>query len=249
MCVYCQDLPSIGETLTGNSFVKNFGGKGANQAVTAVRLGVCVAMCGMVGKDTFGDSYREHLLSEGCNIEHILHTGDAATGVASITVDSKGQNTIVVVPGANLLLTESHIQNFRSVLEISRILLCQNEISLTSTIQALRIARECGCCTIFNPAPASSECVIALPYADIVCPNETELALLTGMPTSSDTDVIKAAAKLMERSDGGCRAVIVSLGERGACVVTLQSASFVPAPKVSAVDTVGAGDCFLGLLL
>lgn len=240
----------MGQTISGSAFSQNFGGKGANQAVMASRLGVATSMCGMAGKDSFGDGYREQLRREGCNVDHFLQTSERGTGVASITVDSRGQNTIVIVPGANLELSEQHVSSFAPVLQSTCILICQNEINLASTVAALKLGRESGCCTIFNPAPASQECVSALPFADIVCPNETELALLTSMPTDTDAQVIQAATVLMERSGGGCRVVIVSLGARGACVVSQHySASFIPAPVVNAIDTVGAGDCFLGMLI
>lgn len=246
LVVYCDALPQVGQTIHGSSFSQNFGGKGANQAVMAARLGLASSMCGMVGADGFGDGYREQLQREGCSTEHLLRSADRSTGIAHIAVDSSGQNTIVIVPGANEGLSEEDVRGFRPVLEQSAVLLCQNEIKLASTVEALKLGRECQCVTIFNPAPASAECVQALPFADIVCPNETELALLTSLPTESDAEVLRAAAALMERSNGGCRAVVVSLGSRGACVVTAATAAFVPAPAAAAVDTVGAGDCFLG---
>lgn len=213
----------------------------------ATRLGVSTSMCGMVGNDTFGDGYREQLHREGCNIDHFLQCSTSSTGIAHIAVDSKGQNTIIIVPGANAMMSEQDITGFRTVLENTSVVLCQNEIKLSCTIEALKIARECQCVTIFNPAPASAGCIAALAYADIVCPNETELALLTSLPTDTDAEVIKAAAALMELSNGGCRTVIVSLGARGACVVTPITGLFVAAPAVSAIDSVGAGDCFLGI--
>jgi ribokinase len=253
LVVYCIELPKVGQTITGTSFSKNFGGKGANQAVMATRLGVKTTMCGMVGRDTFGDDYKEQLRKEGCGVEHFLQTAEDSTGIASIAVDNKGQNTIVIVSGANLAISDEDISSFRPVLETSCIVLCQNEIKLTRTIEALQLAKGYGCLTIFNPAPASLDCVDALPYADIVCPNETELALLTALPTETDAEVIQAANALMENSrkaeeGAGCSLVIVSLGARGACVVSALSAAFVPAPVVEAIDTVGAGDCFLGSL-
>lgn len=235
--------------MTGSSFSQNFGGKGANQAVMAARLGVRTAMCGMVGADGFGDGYRAQLQRESCNVDHLNQCSDRSTGIAQIAVDSKGQNTIVIVPGANEGLSEADIFNFQSVLQSAAVLLCQNEINLSCTIEALKLGRAGKCVTIFNPAPASLDCVAALPYADIVCPNETELALLTSLPTETDSQVITAAAALMERGGGGCGIVIVSLGARGACVMSdNKTASFVSAPVVSAIDSVGAGDCFLGAL-
>lgn len=239
----------MGQTITGSSFSKNFGGKGANQAVMAARLGVATTMCGMVGQDAFGDGYIEQLRREGCDTEHFLQCATESTGIAHITVDGAGQNTIVIVPGANLTLSEAHVESIRPVLQSSCVAICQNEISLSSTIAALKLARECQVVTIFNPAPANMACTEALPHADIVCPNETELSLLTSLPTETDAQVVTAAAALMELSGGACKTVIVSLGARGACVVTPTTASFVPAPVVKAVDTVGAGDCFLGRIL
>ena len=225
--------------------MKHYGGKGANQAVAAARLERKVILCGMIGNDTFGHDYKRQLQLEGCGVDNILQCSQH-TGIASITVESSsGANTIVVTPGANFELREDQIAGFRAAIQKSNMLICQNELRIDRTIQALKIGREVGCLTIFNPAPAHIDCFGAIPFSDIICPNEVELSLLTSLPVSSHEEIMLAATTLQTQQ--GARTVVITLGSRGACVLTEQGEFHsIPAPHVTSVDTVGAGDCFIG---
>lgn len=229
----------------GDSFTKSYGGKGANQAVAIARLGMTVRLCCMMGDDSFGISYKEHLRAEGCDTDNIL-TCSTSTGTALIAVENSGTNSIVVVPGANFALTEMDISKFQGTFEMTKIMICQNEIKFQSTILALKLGKHAGCTTIFNPSPVTDDCITAIPFADILCPNEVELEMLTGCSVQTDAKIREAVDIL--RHMGG-RIIVVTLGERGACVSDAEGEiTFISAPVVHVVDTVGAGDCFLGAL-
>lgn len=237
--------------MIGSSFERHFGGKGANQAVMACRLGGRAAMAGMLGSDAFAADYRAQMQAEGCDISAIgTAPGEASSsGVACITVDGAGRNTIVVVPGANAALAVADVDSRRDLFGGAAVLLCQNEVNIDVTIRALDLAAAAGCLTVFNPAPASAACAAAARHCHVLCPNEVELASLTGLPAESDDQVQTAAFKLLEESPN-LLAVVVTLGGRGVCVVQrgegAHGVTFTAAPKVDVVDTVGAGDCFIG---
>lgn len=252
---YAERIPVLGETILGSQFEKNFGGKGANQAYMSNNLGVSVAMCCSIGSDAFGLDYVNFLKSRSMTMVCIEDGG--STGIASITVDHAGHNSIVIIPGANLSLTSSTIESlaFESVISSCKLLLCQNEITYEATEAALRMAKQKNIRSVLNPAPANENLKNLIPLVDILCPNETELSTLTGMPTDTMKEVEDAATKLLQL---GCSTVIVTLGERGCCVAVSEPANaaqpysilFVPLPdactSVKVVDTVGAGDCFIG---
>ena len=270
-------LPLPGQTVKGTLFEKNYGGKGANQAVAAARLGCSVALCGKVGPDAFGSEYLEHLRkNEGVSTESVGEAMDLSTGVAQITVSSAGENCIVIIPGANDDVTEEYAQDaLREAISpytnTTKVLLLQNEIPLQTSMSAMRIAKSINkdirC--IFNPAPAPTDAremfsELKGKSIDIICPNETELASLTGLPTETESEVEYAARELLN----GCqaKAVIVTRGSNGAYLLTNGDGDdgdddmdenssmagdvsrFFPADKVSAVDTTGAGDSFIGTL-
>jgi len=249
-----ERLPTIGETIFGDSFVKTFGGKGANQAVAVSRLGVKVSMCGTVGQDAWGTEYMEQLKQEGVDITYIRRCDDksVSTGVAHIIVTHSGANVIVVIPGSNSHITVRDISPLEVLISSVKVLVTQNEIPPEVTLEALRLAKKHNTLSVFNPAPAflqnqsSSITVLDLVAAcDVVVPNETELAALTGLPTTTDEGIKLAAEKLKET---GPRAVVVTLGDRGACLVLENRCTFYPAVKVDCKDTVGAGDSFIGTL-
>ncbi|KAJ1436905.1 putative ribokinase [Ochromonadaceae sp. CCMP2298] len=259
LVTYADVLPKVGETIFGTSFVTSFGGKGANQAVQVARLGVRSCMVGAVGTDANGDAYMAQLSAEGVDTT-AMRRGLRSTGTASIQVDAKGQNTILIVQGANLDLLPEHVETgavggVEGLIAQAGVVLCQNEIPLQTTLAALRLCRLHQTVSILNPAPAPSHESAAqlVPLCDIVCPNETELAAMTGLPAGSDAEVVEASRVLLlmgRAGSGGLRCVVVTLGARGACLTTPSSTStqsrFFSTSSVDAVDTVGAGDSFIG---
>lgn len=243
---YVPRLPGLGETLHGTQFQMGFGGKGANQAVMAAKLGGEVAMVSKVGVDLFGANTLENFHRWGIDTRHVLQTGEAFSGVAPIAVDAGGNNSIIIVVGANDLLTEAEIEAARPTIAAASVLVCQLEIPPEVTLAAMRIAREEGVTTILNPAPARE--ALPAPFfelADIFCPNESESELLTGMPVTTLAEAEAVGRTLLAR---GPRAVVLTLGERGSLLVTEAGAEHVPAPAVTPVDTTGAGDAFVGSL-
>ena len=243
---YVPRLPSMGETLHGNRFHMGFGGKGANQAVMAAKLGGEVTMVTKLGQDVFGENTLKNFESWGVNTQHVHFTDQAFSGVAPIAVDTAGHNSIIIVTGANDLLTGAEVEAARPAIAASSVLVCQLEIPLDISLAALRIARQEGVKTIFNPAPALSEIPQEFYHlSDIFCPNETETELLTGRSVESQEEAAKAAKVLIER---GAASVILTLGERGSLLVTGETSEHVPVEPVKALDTTGAGDAFVGSL-
>ncbi len=231
---YVPRLPQVGETLHGTRFQMGYGGKGANQAVMAAKLGAEVTMVCKLGRDVFGEGTLENFREHGVDTTHV-------SGVAPIAVDPDGRNSIIIVTGANDLLTAEDLERARPVIAASDIVVCQLEIPVELTTSALQIARAEGVRTIFNPAPARSELPEELyRLSDVICPNEPETELLTGMPAGEE-----AARELLARGAG---AVVLTLGERGCLVVEAGEAAHVPVEPVRAVDTSGAGDAFVGSL-
>lgn len=238
-------LPAPGETLAGRSFHLGHGGKGANQAVMAARLGARVTIVSRVGGDVFGDSMVRSYQEQGIDTTHVRRDGEHPTGVAAIVVDDAARNCILVVPGANGALTPADVQEAAAAIASAVVLLCQLEVPLDSVLAAFRIARAAGVRTILNPAPAVPLPEELLRLTDVCIPNEPELEALTGLPTALATDVMAAALALRGR---GPRAVLVTLGERGALLLEQDHAEHVPAVSVAAVDPTGAGDAFIGSL-
>ena len=243
---YVPRLPRKGETLHGSRFLMGFGGKGANQAIMAAKLGGDVAMVTKLGRDVFGENILENFESFGVDTRHVHFTDKAVSGVAPIAVDPEGHNAIIIVMGANDLLSRDEIEAARPAIAAADILVCQLEIPLEITLDALRIAQEENVKTLLNPAPARP----GLPeelyrWTDIFCPNESETQLLTEMPVGTLYECEKAARILIERGPG---AVILTLGERGSLLVIENTTEHVPVESVKAVDTTGAGDAFIGSL-
>lgn len=239
----------MGETVIGKSFAKNFGGKGANQAVQCARLGVNVSFCGKIGKDAYGNEYRQQLLNEGVNVRNLLESTEQQTGIASITVGDDGSNTIIIIPGSNYDIFSHDIDSFRNEIAEANVLICQNELISQSTRKALNIAREVGTISILNPAPVNNkvETMQLISLCDIVCPNEVELSELTTSPVTTNAEIVVAARKLLTETT--CKSVIVTLGARGACIVRENDSIFLSCDSnVKAIDTVGAGDSFIGTM-
>ncbi len=236
-------LPKGGETLIGQSFCTVSGGKGANQAVAAARLGAQVSMIGCVGSDAYGEALRGALLAEQIDCQAVSAV-DGSSGVALIVVDDSSQNTIVIVPGANGALTTEAIDRFESVIHAADVLICQLEVPDASVGHALKRGRELGKTVILNPAPASRP----LPsdwYAsiDYLIPNESEASALSGLSVDSLDTAQAAATRLIALGAGK---VIITLGAQGSLFADGQRFEHFPAPVVKAVDTTAAGDTFVG---
>jgi ribokinase len=238
-------LPKPGETLAGRGVQFGHGGKGGNQAVMAARLGARVTMIGKVGRDAFGEGALRNYREQGIDATHVLVDPERPTGVASIVVDDAGQNCILVVRGANLGLAPQDVRSAAAAIEGANVLLCQLEVPLETVQEALRIARAAKVTTILNPAPAVALPDEVLRLADLCVPNENEIELLIGQSAASLKEAAAAGWELQKR---GPATVIVTLGERGAMLVGASSAEHVPAPRVEAVDSSGAGDAFIGAL-
>ncbi len=243
---YVPRLPRLGETLHGSRFHMGFGGKGANQAVMAAKLGARVSMITKLGRDVFGENTLKNFQSWGIDTRHVLFTEQAFSGVAPIAVDPDGHNAIIIVTGANDLLTAEEVQAARPAIAAAQVLVCQLEIPLKITLAAMRLARELKVPTILNPAPARPELDAEL-YAlsDIFCPNESETELLTGLRARDVPEATRAARVLLERGAGK---VILTLGENGSLLVSEGQSLHVPAVPVKALDSTGAGDAYVGSL-
>jgi ribokinase len=245
MVIPVPRLPGSGETVLGGPLEQYFGGKGANQAMAARRAGATVALVARFGRDDFGRRYRAFLKRTGINLSASTTAVGASTGVALISVDKAGRNQIAVAAGANSTLEEDHIERAGGLLRRADVLLCQLEVPLQAVVAALRAAKAFGARTILNPAPARPLPRRLLKYADLLTPNESEAARLTGLPTRTVGEVRRAAQALLAL---GCGAVCVTLGARGALLAETQGVERIQAFKVKAVDTTGCGDAFNGAL-
>lgn len=237
-------LPRAGETLAGQSFVTVPGGKGANQAVAAARLGASVAMIGCVGGDAYGEQLCSALLAEGIDCQAVTAIEGESTGVALIVVDDNSQNAIVIVAGGNGHVTSDVVDRFDRLLSQAEVIICQLEVPMATVGHVLKRGRELGKTVILNPAPASGP-LPAEWYAwiDYLIPNESEATALTGLPVDSVATADAAATALMA---SGVGKVIVTLGEQGALFASQTHSAHFPARKVKPVDTTAAGDTFVG---
>ena len=243
LVAYTSRLPEMGETLLGQDFQTFPGGKGANQAVAAARLGASVTMIGKVGADSFGKSLMENLQTNGVNTDHIFKDPQYSTGTAVITVDSEGRNTIVVISGSNFQLTPQDIDQCRQVIAAADVLLLQLETPIETVTRAAQIASENGVKVLLNPAPAQALPDELYTLVDVIIPNETEAALLTGSPVKNQDQVVQAAQILLKK---GADNVLITLGKQGAVWLDAAGTRFVSAFTVNAVDSTAAGDAFIG---
>lgn len=241
-------LPGPGETFPGTSFHTGFGGKGANQAVMAARLGAHVTLVAKLGRDAIGEQTARHYADENILTEFLYYEDHRSSGVASIWVDElTGQNRILMVPGANQSLTPAEVRNARGSIHSAQAVLCQLETPVECSLEAFRIAREvAGVTTLLNPAPSVPIPEELLRQTDVLAPNESEAAALAGLPVSTPEEAELAARELQRR---GARTVLITLGAAGALALTPAGEIIrVASPRVRAVDTTGAGDCFIGSL-
>lgn len=235
--------PKVGETILADSFEKIPGGKGANQAVAAKRCGADVMMIAKTGSDDNGRILKGKLEDEGINTDFVLEDSSEATGMAMITIDEDGDNSIVVVSGSNMTITEDEINSAEDIIKKNDIVIAQFETSTDITTKAFEIAKKSGIVTILNPAPAKDIDNELLSVTDIIVPNETEAAALTGVKVETMEDAEKAAEKFMKK---GVKVVIITLGSKGAAVIGEGFSFLAKAYKVQAVDTTAAGDTFIG---
>lgn len=243
--VTTERLPAPGETVLGGTLLINDGGKGANQAVAAVRAGGEVRFLGCVGDDASGTRLRHTLAAEGILQDGVVTVPDVATGTALIVVDAAGQNQIAVASGANLHLTIDHLARHLEAFLWAEVVLCQLETPLAPVLWTLRTARAYGAITILNPAPMQPLPAEIWPLVDYVTPNAIELAQYSGREIDHPRQVSEAAQALQAK---GPRATLVTLGEQGVCVCTATGVTTVPAFPVTAIDTTAAGDAFNGAL-
>jgi ribokinase len=240
----CERLPAKGQTIFGQDFFTAAGGKGANQAVAAARLGGRVAMAGCVGVDAFGGTLTAGLREAGIGTETIVPV-DRPTGTALITIDADGANTIVVISGANAACDLALVDRALASASGPGVLLLQNEIPLEATAHAILVAHASGWFVILNPAPAGPLATELLSLIDIIAPNETEAAAITGLIVSSREGALTAASELVTR---GARGVLITLGSEGALYCDRSRTLYCPAVAVQAIDTTAAGDAYIGAL-
>ncbi|HVZ55961.1 MAG TPA: ribokinase [Chitinophagaceae bacterium] len=245
LVVKTERLPQPGETVLGGNFFVTGGGKGANQAVAAARLGGHVSLVARIGQDSFGMQSVRAFREEGIDTSAVLVDESFPSGVALITVNQAGENCIVVAPGANAYLTPLDLKGIDPLLEQADILLLQLEIPLETVVYAASRGKQLGKLVILNPAPASALPADLLESLDILTPNQQEAERLTGVPVTDEPSARLAADRLHAE---GVATVVVTMGKNGCYVSRNGQGSVVASPQVTAVDTTAAGDVFNGAL-
>ena len=239
-------LPKPNETITGHDMAVAIGGKGLNQAVACARLGMPTRMIAAVGDDSFAAQATAYLQANGVDTDAVKALAGVATGVANIFVAEDGQNMIVVTPGANARLTPAMIDEAEDIIAGAKALIVQLETPLETVRRALEVARRHGVLTVLNPAPVHPGAMMLFPLADLVTPNETELAALTGIGGQDDASLNQALQALI---DAGAKQAVVTLGVQGSATLVDGRLQRVPAFTVKALDATGAGDHFNGALV
>jgi ribokinase len=246
LVVQVPTIPKPGETVLGNKFATFPGGKGANQAVAAARLGASVTMVGQVGADTYGESLIDNLATEGVKVDCVSSDEHNATGVAMIAVDANGQNSIAVASGANFTLTKEHIRSAWEKLRDIDILIMPLETPPDTILEAARLAKKQGSTVVLNPAPARILGVELLSLVDVLVPNEHEISQLSEYQPSSDAEIEEFARTLIAQGVG---AVVTTLGSKGVSIVEdSKDEVLLPPFPVEALDTTAAGDSFVAAL-
>ncbi|OOF76811.1 ribokinase [Rodentibacter caecimuris] len=244
LITYIDDMPKMGETLEAPNFRMGCGGKGANQAIAAAKLGANVMMMSKVGDDAFAENTIRNFQQYGVNTDYVEKVSGVSSGVAPIFVDKSSQNRILIIKGANAHLNPSDIDNAKERLKNCKLFILQLEIPLETVYYAIDFANENNIPVILNPAPATKE--LDINYAckcDFFMPNETELEILTGLPVENMEQIRTAANTLLSK---GLKNLIVTLGEKGSVWLHGSEVTYIDPYKVNAVDTSGAGDAFIG---
>ena len=243
MTVKVEELPKLGETIFGDDFYESCGGKGANQAVAISKLGMETEMIGMVGKDSQGEKLIQNLNKYGIKSDNIIKSDDL-TGRAIITVDKKGDNNIIVIPGSNFKITKEHIQKKQDVIASSDVVILQNEIPFDTVEFSLLKAKELGKITIFNPAPARQLSEKIFKNTDYLILNETEMEEIFGIGIN---DKVYIGRIFHKKKECGIRNIILTLGDNGSVLFSEDdNIKKYDAYEVKAVDTTAAGDSFIG---
>ena len=237
--------PQNGETLIGNEFGMFIGGKGSNQAISAARLGADVTMVGRLGMDTFGDTFMAEFAKENIDTRYVVRDPTLATGVASPVIDAAGENSIIIVPQANMALTPEDVNRASPLIAEADILLLQMEVPIESSQCAAEIAKTNGTKVILNPAPAGPLHDDFLAHVDVLTPNELETEFLSGVSVSDDEGARRAANVLLDK---GISMIVLTLGNRGSLLSTNNQEKLIKGYQVGVVDTTAAGDAFCGAL-
>lgn len=245
MVVRCSELPLPGQTILGSSFAMNPGGKGANQAVASAKLGAKTHLVARLGHDVFAQASRDSFQENGLGTDFVIMDEAAASGVALIYVDDLGENSIVVAPGANKLLTPADVDFALPVICQAKVMILQLEIPIKTVIHAAKIARQNGTKVVLNPAPVRTLPAELLAHTDIIIANEIETQILTESDEIGLHMAVNACKPLFE---AGVETVIMTLGSQGALVVSKDGVTRVPGFKIKAVDTTSAGDTFAGAI-
>jgi ribokinase len=243
LTTYVPHLPALGETLRGHSFITVPGGKGANQAVAAARLGAPTKFFGRIGKDAFGQAVMPIVQKEGIDMSGILVDDKHGTGLAVISVDDKADNSIVIVSGANMALDKSDAERCIQDLNKAKVVMLQLEVPLEASLIVARAAHEKGVKVIWDPAPAMELPAEAYQLTDYMTPNEVEAGMLVGFQPRTVEEAKKAAGVLRQRGVG---VAIIKMGALGAYYESASESGFMPSFIVNAIDTVAAGDSFNG---
>ena len=245
LVVKSKRIPAAGETILGGDFIMAPGGKGANQAVAAAKLGANVCFIAKLGEDVFGEQSLKNFKKERVNTDYVQKTHEAPSGVALIMVDDKGENSIVVAPGANLKLSPADVRAAETEIAAAGAVVAQLEVPLDTIQCAAELANSSNVPFVLDPAPARELPPELLEMVDVLTPNETEAQILTGIEVTDEDSARAASKNLLER---GVKAVIVTLASKGFLLVDSDQVVYVPAHKVQAVDSTAAGDAFTGSL-
>ncbi|QDT02250.1 Ribokinase [Rubripirellula lacrimiformis] len=245
LVIRCKHLSLPGQTVIADSCDEVPGGKGANQAVAAARAGGNVAMIGRIGDDGFADRLLANLGQDNIDTQSVIATANSPSGIAIVAVESSGENSIMVVPGANAALSPQDVQTHRQRIASADILLVQLEVPPLTVLAAMKIACDAGVRIVLDPAPMPPELADGLLSADVICPNQSEAAAIVGHAVDSVDDARRAARRLHEL---GAKNVILTLADQGALVSDGSDQQWIPPTIVSAVDTTAAGDAFAGAL-
>ncbi len=246
LVVSCAKLPSPGQTVLAQSSREFCGGKGANQAVAAALAGGEVSMIGAVGSDAFAERLLNNLIGHSINCSAVARRENLASGLAVISVDAAGQNSIIVVPGANATLTRDDVLASRKLIEQCDVLLLQLEIPMDAVLAGIEVAQLAGVRVVLDPAPAVDQLPAKCLTVDLLCPNESEAAQLTGLPVDS-LEPARVAATALQQS--GVKSVAITLGAQGSLILDSSGSHLIPSFPIQAVDTTAAGDAFAGAMV